>query len=390
MKIAVVFDNMIYGGIERVGINHIRLMQRLGHEVEAFVLTPKTEDIIRELESVCRVTILSLPRNHCPEAYWPITRRMRVGKYLFPFVYLIVSLLHYVDKIRLRVKKHYDVAIAFSGHYNDLSFVANNFISTEKKVCWLHGALYQYVLTAQGFENLYKKIKNLVVLVDDGQEEVIAYHEADGFDFNIKKIYNPIYITDRIIDDGIVDSLKKEFGDFLVMVSRMAYPHKDHYTVIKSIEILKRQYEMNLNLLLLGDGPEKEKLEKYCKELGVEKQVHFLGNKSDVQNYYRAAKLLVHASVAGEGLPTILLEAMALGTPVICTDSKVGPKEIIGNNEYGLLTKVKDPKDMAEKIAYVLNDEKQYAFYSKAGLERSKDFSEPAIMKKITELFEQI
>ena len=82
----------------------------------------------------------------------------------------------------------YDVAVGFSGHYNDLSFVAYNFIRSKRKIAWLHGALYQYIMSSQGFETLYKKIKNLVVLVGDGQEEVFAVHKDDGFDFNVTKI----------------------------------------------------------------------------------------------------------------------------------------------------------------------------------------------------------
>ena len=59
---------------------------------------------------------------------------------------------------------------------------------------------------------------------------------------------------------------------------------------------------------------------------------------------------MVHASVAGEGLPTIMLEAMAYDLPMVVTDSKTGPREILRNNEYGLLCRVQDPKDMADNI----------------------------------------
>lgn len=384
MRIAVVFDNMIFGGIERVGINHIKLLKELGNEVDAYILTPKTEEIVEELRALCNVTILSLPRKHCPESYWVMTRRIKGGKYLFPVVYTAVSFLHSVEKVCKHINKEYDISIAFSGHYNDLSFVANNFIKAEKKVAWLHGALYQYILTAQGFENLYKKIKNLVVLVDDAQEEVLAYHSKDGFDFNINKIYNPMDMSDKKLDYDKINELKQKYGDYVVMVSRLAYPHKDHYTVISSMRILKEKYGKRHKLLLVGDGPEKESLISFCAHNNMSEDVVFVGSQKDVQNYYSGATILAHASVAGEGLPTVLLEAMDLGIPVVCTDSKVGPREILGNSEYGLLTRVQDPEDMAGKINALFEDKEMYEHYRLLGKKRMKDFSNDAIKDKLS------
>lgn len=387
MKIAVVFDNMIYGGIERVGINHIKLLKELGHEVETYILDPKTEEIVEELKKISKVNFISLSKYYCPESYWVLTRRFKWGKYIFPFTYLLISLVHYVLKIFKYQSKQYDIAIAFSGHYNDLSFVANNFLKSKKKIAWLHGALYQYVLTAQGFENLYKKIKNLVVLVDDAQEEVISYHQKDNFKFNIKKIYNPITISKQKIDFKKIKELQNKYGEYFIMISRLSYPHKDHYTVIRAIRILKEEYGIKKNLLLVGDGPEKEKLKKFIYKEKMEENIIFIGSQEDVQNYYLGAKMLLHASIAGEGLPTVLLEAMDLGIPVVCTDSKVGPREILGDNEYGLLTKVKNPFDMAEKIYKLLSDKNLYEHYQIMGKERMKDFSNIIIKNKLEEFF---
>lgn len=390
MKIAFVFDNMIYGGIERVGINHIRLLKSLGHEVDAYVLNPKTESIVKELQTLCQVYFVNLPRKSCPEAYWIVTRRVKGGKYIFPLAYIIISIKYQILRLAKKTNRKYDVAIAFSGHYNDLSFVADEFIKTKYKIGWLHGALYQYVLNAQGFENLYKKIKNLVVLVDDAQEEVLAYHKQDGFDFNIHKIYNSMNDGLYHYDMEKIEQLKKLYGNYIVMVSRLSYPHKDHYTVIKAIKILRDKYNLNNKLLLIGDGPERDKLETLVNENKLNDQVFFLGSHSDVENYYKAATVLAHASVAGEGLPTVLLEAMAIGIPVVCTDSKVGPREILGDSKYGLLTSVQDPEDMALKIFILLTDHSQYKHFVDAGKERIKDFSEESIKEKLRILLNEL
>ena len=98
----------------------------------------------------------------------------------------------------------------------------------------------------------------------------------------------------------------------------------------------------------------------------------------------------MHASVAGEGLPTVILEALAQSIPVVSTDSKVGPREILGNNEYGLLSKVKDYKDMSNKIRLLLEDEKLYEKYKKLGEKRANDFRPNVIREKLNKILGEI
>ena len=174
------------------------------------------------------------------------------------------------------------------------------------------------------------------------------------------------------------------------MVSRLLYPHKDHYTVIKAVKILREQYGVNRKLVLVGDGPERGKLERFVKAEDMDDSVIFEGNQNDVQNYYASASILLHASVAGEGLPTVLLEAMNLKCPVICTDSKVGPKEILGNNQYGLLCNVQDPGDMARCIYSLINDREKYNYYKEKGKERTEIFSPNEIKKCLSTFLNKI
>ena len=92
----------------------------------------------------------------------------------------------------------------------------------------------------------------------------------------------------------------------------------------------------------------------------IQKHIHFEGSRLDVQDYYNAAFALVHASVAGEGLPTIMLEALTYSLPMVVTDSKTGPREILGDNKYGLLCQVENPDDMAEKVAGLVENSNFY------------------------------
>lgn len=391
MKIAFVFDKFMYGGIERVGINHIKILREMGHEVDAYVLSRKNEDMINELKTLCSVKIVPFSDRFCPDIYWKITRRFKIGKYIFSSVYLFFKIILFLIKPFKKQKKKYDVAIAFSGHIADLTFVAYNLIKADKRACWLHGALFTYVTESQGFETLYKRIINLAVLSEDSQHEVIAQHLKDGFaEFNIQKIYNAVDTVHEEINQTNVEELKRKYGNFILMVARCHYPHKDQYTAIKAVQILKEKYGIQRKLVLLGDGPERNKLEQFVKDRNCEDIVVFEGTKNNVQDYYSAASILVHASIFGEGLPTVLIEAMNFGIPVISTDTKTGPHEIIGDNKYGFLCDIQDAEGMAEKLHILLSDNEVYRCYSEQGLARAEDFKPVVIKKQLSDFLANI
>ena len=138
-------------------------------------------------------------------------------------------------------------------------------------------------------------------------------------------------------------------------------------------------------MTFIGDGPDRKKCEDIVNNLDskVRNKIYFLGSKFDVQNYYSAAYALVHASVAGEGLPTVMIEAMNYQLPEVVTDSKTGPREILGDNEYGLLCKVQNPSDMAKKMDKILNNKGLYYFYQNKEKERVQAFVPSSIKLKI-------
>ena len=183
-------------------------------------------------------------------------------------------------------------------------------------MCWLHGALYSYLLISDGYYRLYNRIKNLVVLVSDAQEEVLAYNKS--LYVNINKLYNPTFIKERKIDRNHVQQLINEYGKFVLMVSRFEYPHKDQFTVAKMLKIVREKYGENLDLVFVGNGPNEDDVKELVASFpeDIQKHIHFEGSRLDVHDYYNAAFALVHASVAGEGLPTIMLEALTYSLPI--------------------------------------------------------------------------
>ena len=389
MRIAMVFDGLGYGGIERVGIDYCKLMINLGHEVDVYNLIPESNAMEGELPPKCQVIYYKFTNMMAPETYSYGVKKWWWGKYAYPVVFIVMSFALMIRKFINPIRhSKYDIAIAFSGHMNDLTFISCNFIFSLKKLCWLHGALYGYLLSSPGYLLLYQKIKNLVVLVDEAQEHVYQYNRF--LNLNITKMYNPTFISERNINKSNVEMLHKKYGKFLLMVARFAYPHKDHYTIINGVKILKEKYGRDYKLLLVGDGEEMSRVKQFCVENLIQDNVVFVGSTLDVQDYYAASYILVHASVAGEGLPTVILEAMAFGKPVVVSDSKVGPREIIKNDEYGLLFGIRNSEEMAKKVESLYADENLYSYYSKQGYKRLEDFKPDVISKQLSSMFDKL
>lgn len=102
-------------------------------------------------------------------------------------------------------------------------------------------------------------------------------------------------------------------------------------------------------LLILGEGEERQKLEMLITQLGLEQEIELPGFVSNPYPYMAHAAVFVLSS-KWEGLPTVLVEAMALRTPVIATDCPSGPREILRNGQYGQLVPMDDPDALALAI----------------------------------------
>ncbi len=388
MKLALVFDGLRCGGIERVGLDYINIFINLGYEVTVYNLNPKLTEMENEICEECKIEHIVFPRWLAPERYAATLKKTWWGKYIYPLAYLFITwinvLYHVVLFIRKSsIRKKFDVSVAFSGHINDLTFITGNFVKSKHKVAWLHGALYGYAIISPGFLRLYSKIKNLVSLSDSC--DAAFYRYLNEFNINKKTIYNPVFIQNRMIDDVFVEKLKKVYGDFCLMVARME-DDKDQKTAIDAIEILKNKYGLKKNLILVGDGKNRHSLEQYVIDKQMDDQVFFMGKRADVQNFYSSAAIYVHSSPL-EGLPTVLLEAMNYHLPIASTDSIPGVTEILQNEKYGLVSNIFDFEGLADNIYKLYTDDKLSMKLINAGANRIKDFSPKEIEGKISAFF---
>jgi glycosyltransferase involved in cell wall biosynthesis len=135
-------------------------------------------------------------------------------------------------------------------------------------------------------------------------------------------------------------------------------------------EIIKRYPD--INLVIAGKGASEKDLKREAADLGIEKNTLFIGPRLDMPEVLKILDLYVLPSLR-EGLPTILLEAMAAGCPIVATDVG-GNHTAITHGESGSLVESKNPGALAAEIVRVLGDEQLRNSYARRGLElfRSK------------------
>jgi glycosyltransferase involved in cell wall biosynthesis len=117
--------------------------------------------------------------------------------------------------------------------------------------------------------------------------------------------------------------------------------------------------------------------------------VSFEGFQANPFAFMRAADVFVLSSEF-EGFGNVIVEAMAVGTPVVATDCPYGPEEILDGGRYGCLVPPGDPQALADALARVLADPALRARMSAAGRERARAFSSQAIADEYAALFERV
>jgi glycosyltransferase involved in cell wall biosynthesis len=128
----------------------------------------------------------------------------------------------------------------------------------------------------------------------------------------------------------------------VVAVGRLS-PEKDFAALISAFADLPGR------LVIIGEGPERPRLERLIARLGLAPRVELPGFRSDPETVVRRAALFVSAS-RHEGFGNAIVEALACGTPVVATDVPHGPRSILADGQFGLLVRPGDPQALAEAI----------------------------------------
>ena len=162
-------------------------------------------------------------------------------------------------------------------------------------------------------------------------------------------------------------------------------PEKDHETLIAAFALVAARHP-EAELWLVGDGPKRRALQGLAERQLSPRQVRFIPGQIDLLPLYRQSSLLVLSSVQ-EGLPNVVLEAMATGLPVVAT-AVGGLSEVVQPGETGWLVPPKEAAALAEAISRLLADAAERRAFGQAGRAHVVDrFSMAAMVQRHEEVF---
>jgi glycosyltransferase involved in cell wall biosynthesis len=159
---------------------------------------------------------------------------------------------------------------------------------------------------------------------------------------------------------------------------------KDHDTLLRAFARLRAGRPATL--VLIGNGEDEARVRQLVTELALDRDVRFLGFTRNPYKYLARATLSVLTSTF-EGLPNVLIESMAVGVPIVSTACPYGPIEVLGDNEYGVLTPVGDPVAFAAAAAQLLDDPDRRRTLVERGRRRARDFDRRRIGRDYEDLF---
>ena len=214
-----------------------------------------------------------------------------------------------------------------------------DFENYEKKYRWIKRRL---------LARAYRSADKVLAVSRDLAAELQRYYHIPSA--QVQVLYSPIdqdTILRRAAETiDLIDPPNIELRILCVGRISESKGQRDLFDAAK-IVLLERMRRIALHFV--GDGPLREQLQRETELLGLSHEIQFHGFSSNPYPYYRKADLLCLPSHY-EGLPNVVMEAMFLGVPVLATDCPTGPRELLGDQQYGTLVPVKNPRALADAI----------------------------------------
>ena len=325
--IAILLPDMRGGGTERVCLNLANEFAARGVRVQ-LVLMCAAGELLPLLDP--RVEVIDLGAARMRGVLWPLTRYLRREQpeallaNMWPLTFL-APLAKWLASAQCRIVAVEHIAwsagILPMRWHSKLAFIHS--------VRWLQGRVDRYLAVSRGAVLDLERIAGLpsgAVAVQHNPVVRDMGGQALPHCLDLRWLDGP---HRRIIAVGTL----KEQKDFSLLLHAVA----------------KARDQVDARLLILGEGHLRPLLETTVKELGLTDRVEMPGFVLAPEAYYSRADLFVLSSTH-EGLPTVLIEALSHGVPVVATDCPSGPREILNDGEYGALVPVRDVAALSTAI----------------------------------------
>ncbi len=218
-------------------------------------------------------------------------------------------------------------------------------------------------------------------LIQNGFPPKRVFHITNFID-----IPRPVKREEKI---GLLKKLSISKDHIIILTPARFVPVKGHETLFKSIYLLTKDREVDkrFRLILLGNGPLKDKLFSLAKSLGIMDLLIWPGWQVDVRPYYEVADIIAFPSMENETLGNVILEAWSYKLPVVCTRFR-GAREITKDMEDVVSADCRDAKGLYMALKKVLEDEELRSYISKNGYKKVlKYYTKDKIIKKYIEVY---
>ena len=376
MKILVLHGHLSMGGEERVLLNVLRNLIELGYDVDLLITWNHGENNLFENEIPKKVNYEFLFDNYDGKSK------------IIKEIYRLRTKTTYLKKVeKIIEEKKYDVIIDYSS--NLLKY--KNFDIKVPIFAWIHFSLtFGEKLSGEKIEKYkkqYKKYDKILTICDTMRDEFV---EILGMDkTKVELVYNPINLE---IIRKKAENVNPKYGnylkeDYFLQVSRLTQQKQPEHLV--DIYYKLKQRGIKEKLYFIGNGEKVKLIKQKIKEYNLEDDIILLGQIENPYPFFKNAKLFLHTAKY-EGLPTVLLESLAFGTPVVAYDCPTGPKDILGkNSEYGELIPLNDKDTFVKRVYELIDNNEKYENYKKMSLIRANDFSMETNRLKLKKLVEK-
>ncbi len=281
----------------------------------------------------------------------------------------------------------YDVVFSYMLTQNVILSISK-FLSSNKKTVYI-GSVHNSDNFMENKEFYKFPYRILMKRIYENLDGIVVVSEAVKEDVNkaffvkkekMKVIYNYINIEKikRLAQSEIPE--KDIFRNPVIINVGRVEEQKGQEYLIRAFRIVKQEIPQ-AKLVIIGDGSLTSRLKNLSKNLNIHKDVHFFGYKENPFKYVAKAKVFAFPSL-WEGVGNVVLEAQALGIPVVAFDSQGGHVDVLKNS--GILVPLKDVRKLAENLIEILKNTEKWEKYSELSLKNIQNYS---VNKKAEEYY---
>ena len=332
-KIVLLTSSIAGGGSESVCISIANSFADSGWQVDLIVLNLNNEVYLNSISDKINLVVLNKKHaRYCGLALLKYIYNNKPKKFLV-FNYeltVILLILRFLLKLEIKI---------ISRNTNTLSIKIKEF---SKENFW------SKIIVANLIKYIYQKADHVINQCHAMRNDLIKLYPK--LDQNSSVIYNPLpNHVEVYLKNNDIRLIKKK--NYILCVGRLEKQKAFHYA-IEAFSRISKNFS-NLRLKIIGQGNLEKELKQIALDFNVASKVDFEGFQKDTIKYYLFAKATVLTSLY-EGYPNVLIESIAMNTPVVSFDCKSGPNEIIQNGYNGYLAKHHDVDDLTNKISYLL------------------------------------